>query len=451
MPTIYRPLFHFSPPQGWMNDPNGLVYYKGLWHLFYQHMPTQLQHGPMHWGHAVSRDLARWDNWPIAIYPDELGTIWSGSCAVNERADGTQELVAAYTQGDTERGQIQSIAFSDDEGRTWRKYENNPVLTSERPDFRDPKIFRFEDQWIMAVSGGREAHFYASPNLTDWTLLSTFPSPQGDWIWECPDLLQADGQWILIVSFIVPGASAAQGSRTMYWIGEFDGNTFIPESGPHSLSFGPDDYAAVSWSDAPQNRRIIIGWMSHWNYAGSIPTAAENWRSLMTLPRELSIVDGALRQMPPHELQTLRGDALHFDENGIDFQGATYEVEAEIELNPEQSEVGFRLRTGENEATQVLYNVDKSELVIDRAQSGQSGFHSEFAAVFRAPLEVQDGVLKLRIFVDRCSVEVFAQDGALYGAALIFPSEGSDGIRFIGKGARIRHGAIYPMSTHAAA
>ena len=448
MSTLYRPLFHFSPPQGWMNDPNGLVYFKGWWHLFYQHEPSQLQHGPMHWGHAVSRDLTRWEHWPIAIYPDHLGTIWSGSAAVHSGEAATQ-LVACFTQSDTKLGQIQSLAFSGDEGRTWRSYPQNPVLTSERPDFRDPKIFRHEDQWVMVVSGGHEAHFYASPNLTDWTLLSTFPSPQIGWIWECPDLIEVNGQWILLVSFIVPNGVVAAGSRTHYWIGEFDGTHFVPRTGPHTLSFGPDDYAAVSWSDAPDNRTVIIGWMSHWSYANQTPTQDENWRGAMTLPRELSIEDGSLRQLPPRELLSQRGAAkgISFDENGIAFEGEAYEIEAEIEMaNLEAAEVGFHLRVGQNEVTKVLYHPAQGELSIDRTQSGHSDFHPQFAGSFRAPLVVPEGILKLRIFIDRCSVEVFAQDGALYGAALIFPSASSQGIEFLGRGARIKHGAIYLLT-----
>ena len=436
-----------------MNDPNGLVYYKGLWHLFYQHQPVQLHHGPMHWGHAVSSDLTRWEHWPIAINPDYLGTIWSGSVAVHVRDDGTEGLVAFYTQSETERGQIQSIAFSQDEGKTWQPCDKNPVLDSERPDFRDPKVFRHGDQWIMAISGGHEAHFYGSFNLTDWTLLSTFPTPQERWIWECPDLLQVDGRWILIVSFIVPGGEVAAGSRTQYWIGEFDGTRFTPQSEMHTLSFGPDDYAAVSWSDTPDNRKIIIGWMSHWNYANHTPSHEENWRGAMTLPRELSVKKGTLRQLPPHELSSLRGEAISFQDGNIAFEGEAYEIEAEIDMtNLSQGEVGFHLRISKDEVTKVLYRPAQSEtsqgeLSIDRTRSGQSDFHPQFAGDFRGPLKVENGILKLRIFVDRSSVEVFAQDGILYGAALIFPSAESHSIEFVGEGAQLNLAIFYPYSS----
>ena len=442
---MYRPAFHFSPPQGWLNDPNGLVFYRGLWHLFYQHEPAQLRHGPMHWGHAVSRDLFGWRHWPIALYPDELGTIWSGSAFVDVGAGGAEQLVACFTQAQTARGQMQSLAFSRDEGRTFSTYESNPVLTSERPDFRDPKVFRLGERWILVVAAGNEAQFYASPDLKQWTWLSSFPAPHADWIWECPDLIQVNDAWILIVSFIVPGARVANGSCTRYWIGDFDGTTFSPRSSLLTLSFGPDDYAAVSWSGAPANRRVILGWMSHWNYADATPSAAEGWRGAMTLPRELSLEDGVLHQNPPREWLGWRGDAIALNPGDITFRGECYELEAEWDVaDVAAGEVGLRVRVGASEATSVSYHPASGELVINRARSGQTDFHAEFAGEFRAPLRVENGVLKLRIFVDRCSVEVFAQDGALYGAALIFPAQTSQNIELVGSRRHFKGGTIYP-------
>jgi len=448
MSIRFRPRFHFSPPSGWMNDPNGLVYSQGWWHLFYQHEPHQLKHGPMHWGHAASRDLFNWEARPIAFYPDELGTIWSGSAAQYEQEDGAAPtLVACYTQADTPRGQIQSLAFSRDGGTTWAPSPRNPVLTSQRPDFRDPKIFRHGQEWRMVVSGGHEAHFYASPDLLNWTLLSTFPSPHAGWIWECPDLLEVDGQWVLLVSFIIPDGGVTAGSQTHYWIGDFDGTRFHPHSEMRRLSFGPDDYAAVSWSDAPDARKVLIGWMSQWGYADRLPTEGENWRGAMTLPRELSLVDGVLRQNPPRELRALRGEAIAFDESGLDAHGETFEIEAEIDVsNLRAPEVGFHLRVGPDEATKVLFNVAEGTLTLDRTRAGQSDFHPEFATAFSAPLALQDGIFHLHLFVDRCSVEVFAGEGALYGAALIFPSPQSQGIAFIGEGAHVRRGVFTPLS-----
>ena len=263
---------------------------------------------------------------------------------------------------------------------------------------------------------------------------------------------------MLIVSFIVPNTPSGSPSCTRYYVGDFDGTRFTPRTGPLPLSFGPDDYAAVSWSDAPDARRIVIGWMSHWGYADKIPTASENWRGAMTLPRELSFRDGTLRQNPPVELEGARGKPITFDESGIAWRGEAFELEAEIDLLALQDEeVGLALRVGggkreesggkrdESETTRVVYNVAAGELRIDRTRSGQHDFAEGFDACYSAPLELRGGVLKLRIFVDRCSVEVFAQDGELYGAALIFPSPESQGIELIGHGAKVIRGTLYPM------
>lgn len=443
MQSNFRPIFHFSPPQGWTNDPNGLVWHDGWWHLFYQHMPTETHWGPMHWGHAASRDLTHWEARPIALYPDELGGIFSGSAAVNDDARG--ELVACFTHA-SETSQSQSLAFSRDGGDTWGKYADNPVLTLERPEFRDPKVFRHNGLWLMIVAAGFEAQLYASPDLLDWQLLSTVAAPQRDWVWECPDLFEVDGQWILIASFIRPGSKPASGNGTYYFLGEFDGATFTPHGAPRPLSFGPDDYAAVSWGNAPGDARIIIGWMSHWFYAAATPTESEGWRGAMTLPRELSLRDGNLLQNPPRVLAAQRGEKLSFDDNALSFRGDAYEFEAEIDVSQlTQPQAGFRLRIGDGEATRVFYDAAREELGIDRTQSGQVDFHDGFSGVWKAPLALKNGVLKLHVFVDKCSVEVFAQGGALYGAALIFPSPQSLGIEFFGDGARVVHGAIYPF------
>ena len=223
MPCSYRPVFHFSPARGWMNDPNGLVWHSGRWHLCYQHAPDHVCWDPgMHWGHAVSHDLTHWEHWPIALYPDELGAIFSGSAALREARGEEGELVACFTHAH-QRGQVQSLAFSRDEGKTWTKYEENPVLAIERRDFRDPKIFRYGSEWRMTVAAGFEAQIYASSNLTEWTFLSTFPSPVPNGTWECPDLIEIDGQSILIASLIIPNSLPKDGNNSRYWLGAFDG------------------------------------------------------------------------------------------------------------------------------------------------------------------------------------------------------------------------------------
>ncbi|BCM88346.1 levanase [Abditibacteriota bacterium] len=444
MSSNYRPVYHFSPQRGWINDPNGLVYFNGLWHLFYQHMPSETHWGPMHWGHAVSRDLTHWEHWPIALYPDQMGGIFSGSAAVVSQGDEHSELVACFTHA-SEISQVQSVAFSHDGGLTWEKYEGNPVLTLDRPEFRDPKIFRHGNRWLMVVAAGFEAQIYASSDLLHWTLLSGFPAPKSDWVWECPDLFELDGRWVLIASFIRPGSAVDDGHGSYYWIGDFDGAHFTPETDILPLTFGPDDYAAVSWSNAPDERRVIIGWMSKWAYAATTPTADDGWRGAMTLPRDLSLRGDHLIQNPSPEVFERRGEGVTFDENRIPFEGDAYELEAEIDISKlTQTQVGFRLRVGNGEATRVFYDTIQREMFIDRSQSGHVTFHSAFSGRFHDPLEVEGDVLKLRIFVDRCSIEAFVQDGELYGPMLVFPSLNSQKTEFFGQGARITKGVIYP-------
>ena len=447
MTRSYRPVFHLSPTRGWMNDPNGLVWHNGRWHLFYQHAPDHVCWDPgMHWGHAVSHDLSHWEHWPIALYPDELGAIFSGSAAVREERREEGELVACFTHAH-ERGQIQSLAFSRDEGKTWNKYEGNPVLAIDRRDFRDPKIFRYGPEWRMIIAAGFEAQVYASSNLTEWTFLSTFPSPVPGCTWECPDLIELDGQWILIASLILPNSLPKDGNNSRFWLGNFDGFTFTAESGPHALSLGPDDYAAVSWNNVPDRRKVIIGWMCHWTYANQTPTQDEGWRGVMTMPRVLSVKNGALMQKPPEEFRKRRGEPILITEEGIVFRFQAFEIELEVDLTQlRAAEVGIRFRNDADESVQIIYNHESGEICIDRMLSGKTDFHKDFAGVFRAPLPIENNSLKLSTFVDSCSVEVFAQDGLLYGAALVFPSASWRTIEFIGEGARIEHGTLYPLA-----
>ncbi|MFZ0711245.1 MAG: glycoside hydrolase family 32 protein, partial [Terrimicrobiaceae bacterium] len=439
MPS-YRPVFHFSPARGWMNDPNGLVWHNGRWHLCYQHAPDHVCWDPgMHWGHAVSRDLTHWEHWPIALYPDELGSIFSGSAALREE----RELVACFTHAH-ERGQTQSLAFSQDEGKTWKKYERNPVLTSDRRDFRDPKIFCYGSEWRMVLAAGLDAQIYASSNLTEWKLLSAFPSPIRDCTWECPDLIEIDGQWILMGSLILPNSLPKEGNNTRFWLGDFDGVAFTARSGPHALSLGPDDYAAVSWSNAPERRTVIIGWMSHWTYANQTPTQDEGWRGAMTMPRVLSLSNGVLTQRPPEEFLKMRGQPSLITED-FSFNARAFEIELELDLTQlRAAETGIRFWNDAGEFLQIIYNQETGEIRIDRTQSRNVAFHPDFAGVFRSPLPFQDRRLKLNIFVDHCSIELFAQEGLLYGAALVFPTAAWHKLDLIGDGTAITHGAFYP-------
>ena len=442
MPSQFRPIFHFAPPAGWCNDPNGLIFHADWWHLFYQLTPESLKSGPKYWGHAVSRDLSSWQNRPVALAPDELGTIFSGSAVYDAAND---RMVACFTH-DAPGRQVQSLAFSSDAGLTWRKYDGNPVLTSPRADFRDPKVFRHNSQWIMIVAAAFEAQIYASPDLVNWTLRSTFAAPRPDWIWECPDLIRVGEQWVLSGSMIRPGASTADGNGTFYWIGDFNGEQFIAHSEMRALSFGPDDYAAVSWSGAPDERALIIGWMNHWHYAEATPSAAENWRGAMTLPRELSLVDGALHQNPPPEMGARRGAPIALTSPMTDVSSEAYELEATLDLSQlAEGVAGIRLHFGDDSA-RVFYDAATRELVLDRGEAGATDFHASFVKACRVPLELNDNKLELRIFVDRCSVEVFAQGGLLYGAMLVFPAPGARRVEVFGVGAILKSGAIYPIN-----
>lgn len=432
----FRPIFHFSPIAGWINDPNGLVFHDGLWHLFYQHEPNQTVWGPMHWGHAVSRDLGRWEHLPIALAPDALGAIFSGSAAIVD--DG--RMCACFTYATDEGVQSVALAFSGDGGRTFEKLADNPVLTSERRDFRDPKIFRWNDEWRLIIAAGPDGQIFRSPDLLNWTWLSDVPAPHPSWIWECPDLFPLDGKWVLVASFIVPDVP----HQTHFWLGDFDGNTFSPDSDPHRLSCGPDDYAAVSWNEAPDNRRVLIGWMSAWPYADKTPTASEGWRGAMTLPRELTVSGGVLRQNPPREIEAQRGAALSFNGTRTQVEHEGFEIETEVSLSQTPENAELRVWWGQQWAS-VSYDGATRELVLDRSHAGQTEFHPSFATQFRTPLDVPNGKLKLRVFVDRCSLEVFAQDGAQYGAMLVFPTQGARAVEWTGQGVRLEHGAIYSL------
>ncbi|WP_223068259.1 glycoside hydrolase family 32 protein [Paenibacillus caui] len=461
-----RPQFHFTPAANWMNDPNGLVYYEGEYHLFYQHHPDSCVWGPMHWGHAVSRDLVHWEHLPIALFPDEAGMIFSGCCVVDQDDssglfNGGSGLVALFTLADdgSESGtpfQCQGIAFSKDRGRTWTKYAGNPVLSDENyQDFRDPKVFWHEDSglWVMLLAAGDRIAFYTSPNLREWSFASHFGIGEGshDGVWECPDLfrLSAGGgrsKWIMIVSI---GDSPEAGSKTQYFIGEFDGREFRndrPADEVLWLDDGRDNYAGVSWSDIPDSdgRRIYIGWMNNWKYAKIIP--AESWRGAMTLPRELYLKqekDGLrLVQTPVRELRKLRLSTESRDrfdlKPGADFRLShnrqLLEIEVLFELG-QAAEVGLKLSTGiQGQETKVGYDARSQELFIDRTVSGETKFHPDFACRHSARMNPADGTVQLQIWVDRSSVEVFGDGGKTVMTDQIFPGQPGGDMEFYALG-----------------
>lgn len=470
----FRPIFHFSPPKNWVNDPNGLVYHQGTYHLFYQYNPYSSKWGHMTWAHATSKDFINWENLPIAIPENEQDSmmIFSGSVVVdteNSSGFGTKEnppLVAIYTafnhSKDTlKSGQSQHLAYSNDGGTTWTKYEKNPIIDLKKKDFRDPNVFWHIEskQWVMAVVLPLEFKclFYASKNLKTWNLLSEFAGA-GDrrLIWECPALVElpVDGnakqkKWALLISAAHPD-STSKYVGMQYFVGDFDGKIFKNLNKPSTtlwLEYGKDFYAAIPWNQNPDERKIIYGWMNNWAYADTIPTSP--WRGQMSVPRTIGLKTYAegirLTQLPVKELEKLRKKAYHFDNLLISelgqvlkqIQSHTLEIEIEFEIQ-EAKEFGIKVAQGKAEETIVGYEVDSKQVYIDRRTSGMVNFKNNFASKDNAPLEAEDGKIKLKILLDNCSVEVFANDGRVAITSLIFPSKESKGLSLFAKNGKVK-------------
>ena len=451
----FRPTYHFSPLYGWMNDPNGMVYKDGEYHLFYQHNPYGSKWGNMHWGHAISKDLINWEHRPDAITPDALSTIFSGSAVVdtdNTAGFGSGAIVAIYTQNSDR--QVQSIAYSTDNGRSFTKYENNPVLTSDARDFRDPKVFWHKEtqRWIMLLAVGQEMQIFSSSNLKDWAFESSFGEGQGahGGVWECPDLfeLPVDGtnekKWVLLCN-LNPGGPFG-GSATQYFVGTFNGKEFVNESPSKTkwMDWGKDHYATVTWSDAPDNRRIAIAWMSNWQYANDVPTS--QYRSPNSVPRDLSLftVDGEtyLQSAASPELLKLRdiSKKRSFKVNGtrtikdmIAGNEGAYEIELTIE-NQHADVIGFRLYNDKGEEVDMQYDMKEKKFSMDRRKSGEVGFNENFPMLTWTAIESGKDELKLCLFVDKSSVEAFGDGGRFVMTNQVFPSEPYTHIDFYSKG-----------------
>ena len=449
-----RPAFHITPYVGWMNDPNGMVYKDGEYHLFYQHNPYGSKWGNMNWGHAISKDLINWEHRPDAITPDAFGTIFSGSAVVdhnNTAGFGAGAIIAIYTQnGDR---QVQSIAYSTDNGRTFTKYADNPVLVSEARDFRDPKVFWYEGtkRWIMVLAVGQEMQIFSSPNLKNWTFESSFGKGQGAHgnVWECPDLFELpvegtnEKKWVLLCSL---GDGPFGDSATQYFVGTFNGKEFVNESPSKTkwMDWGKDHYATVTWSDAPDNRRIAIAWMSNWQYANDVPTS--QYRSPNSVPRDLSLftVDGEtyLQSAPSPELLKLRdvSKKRSFKVNGtriikdmIAGNEGAYEIELTIE-NQHADVIGFRLYNDKGEEVDMQYDMKEKKFSMDRRKSGDVGFNENFPMLTWTAIESGKDELKLRLLVDKSSVEAFGDGGRFVMTNQVFPSEPYTHIDFYSKG-----------------
>jgi fructan beta-fructosidase len=456
----HRPQFHFSPPTNWMNDPNGMVYYEGEYHLFYQHYPDSNVWGPMHWGHAVSKDMVRWQHLPIALYPDSLGYIFSGSAVIdykNTAGFGSTDkpaMVAIFTyhlmEGEKAKRndfQTQGIAYSTDKGRTWKKYVGNPVIKNpSKRDFRDPKVFWNEGshQWVMILAVNDHVELYGSANLREWKQLSNFGNDVGahGGVWECPDLFEmqiagtGEKKWVMLVN-INPGAYNG-GSGTQYFIGRFDGKNFQADSKEtHWLDYGKDNYAGVTWNNIPEKngRRLFLGWMSNWQYATVVPTTV--WRSATTVPRQLSLVntEKGLRvaSNPVVELESLReGVALEIpvllnstDSVSKEMELPKKEVEMNIEIERESVDKSFEMELSNTKGERLLIGLQAggNQFYIDRTKSGIDHFSTDFAGRHYGPRSSTSKNIQLKLLLDASSIELFADDGSIVMTEIFFATE----------------------------
>lgn len=477
----YRPQYHFSPTEKWMNDPNGMVYFDGEYHLFYQYHPESTVWGPMHWGHAVSKNMLHWEHLPVALYPDDLGTIFSGSAVADvENTSGFGEddktpLVAIFTHHDAEKEktdagdhQVQSLAYSTDKGRTWTKYAGNPVLPNAEKirDYRDPKVIWDEarNQWLMVLAAKDRLRFYASKNLKDWTYLSDFGNEYGDraGVWECPDIfpLRVEGsdaiKYVLILS-LNPGAPNG-GSGTQYFVGDWNGKEFIIDPAFEKdiqngkgvwMDYGRDNYAGVTWSniDPRKGRRLFLGWMSNWDYAREVPI--ETWRGAMTIPRTLTLHKTAagyrLQNRPVREVEYLAKASHSLPKKTF---ANSYLLTGEVPFKVVQSriqftidrskttaqEFGLRIFNKAGEEYRVGYDAKTKRFFSDRTESGDLGFSDKFAAekhnteMLTAGQETSENadLIKFDILLDRASAETFINDGSIAVTDIFFPNEEYD-------------------------
>jgi fructan beta-fructosidase len=427
------PRVHFIPPAGWMNDPNGLVFFEGEWHLFYQYLPPGA--AKKHWGHAVSRDLVHWEHLPVALYPDAHGEIFSGSAVVDAHDssgffDGGSGIVAIFTyhRSDTEP-QSQGIAYSRDRGRTWTMYEGNPVLAGPEIDFRDPKVFWHEPSraWVMILAAGNRAEIYRSADLKSWTFASVFGEGRmkEKVCWECPDLFPLrDGNgreiWILLVSFVDRGnlTGTVDVCTTDYFTGDFDGQRFTERPGTRQrrLTHGPDDYAAVTFSDAPGERRILLGWLNNWVYA--------YYTGQMTLPRELRWENGAIVQLPGPEVEKAAAwPRFEMVENApVEFEGP-----GEVRVPAHTASWRLEATQGGTPVFSLTRDAARGRWIFQRGMGAfpsawtniRENIEKNFTAALEAAIDSAPAVT--RVMVDSCSVEVFGDGGRAWFSAQVFP------------------------------
>lgn len=473
--ALYRPNFHFTPATGWMNDPNGMFFYNGYYHLYFQHYPDGTTWGPMHWGHAISTDLFNWKEQPIALYPDDLGYIFSGSAVVDHEntsgfgADGKTPIVAIFTSHDPKKektGEIdvenQSIAYSLDEGLTWTKYKDNPVLKNPGArDFRDPKVSwdAKGKRWTMVLAAGQEIQFYISKDLKSWEKLTSFGEGIGnhDGVWECPDFFQlpiigsSEKKWVLLVS-INPGGPNT-GSATQYFVGDFDGSNFILDESfkqemgkEHSfwVDYGRDDYAGVTFSNIENKDggKLFMGWMSNWLYANEVPT--EKWRSAMTIARTLELTKGEntfrlvanpvpeLNEFASEKLKNsdvlLEGKTLLTTSKAIDFTRAQINFKVEDLVDGVYT---FELSNSEGDSLRFGYDATKGNYFVDRNKAGITDFSNKFSdRIAVAPRIASQNDWTGTIVIDKTSIELFNDDGQTVMTEIFFPKAPFDSLYF---------------------
>ncbi len=484
----YRPQIHFSPEQKWMNDPNGMVYYEGEYHLFYQYYPENINWGPMHWGHAVSKDLIHWEQLPIALYPDKLGYIFSGSAVIDWKnksglgKDGIPPMIAIFTYHNSEREkqgkqdfQTQGLAYSLDKGRTWTKYAKNPVLANPGVrDFRDPKVIwsDINQKWYMILAVADHVNIYSSSTLLTWNFESEFGKEIGSHkgVWECPDLfpMKIEGsnktKWVMFVS-VNPGAPNG-GSGTQYFVGDFDGHEFKSDSQKTKwIDYGTDNYAGVSWSDIPEKdgRRIYMGWMNNWQYAGLVPTT--NWRGATTIPRSLELIENhneyLLKSHPVVELNDLKTNEKNLGKTTIkDLFEIVEKQQLPIEIDlsfdtKDKTKFDFAERFGiilsnkKNEKVVIGYDNLNKAFFIDRTKNGWDNPSHDFAQISYAPYINSDDNLEIRLIIDKSSVELFAKDGLVVMTDQFFPSEDFDTVSLFSEHGKVEltEGKIFKLSS----
>ena len=439
IPEKYRPSYHHAPERGWMNDPNGLFFKDGVWHLYYQYNPYGSMWGNMHWAHSTSTDLVHWQQQPVALAPDAWGTMFSGSCVVdhnNTAGFGKDAIISMYTSsrptpfgGDV---QAQCIAYSNDGGKTFTKYVGNPVITDEKKDFRDPHVFWNEEAgfWNMILAAGQEMQIYSSANLKDWKYESSFGHEYGNHggVWECPDLMKMkvrgtdQEKWMLICN-INPGGPFG-GSATQYFIGQFDGHKFTCEDEPSEtkwMDYGKDHYATVTFDNAPEGRRCAIAWMSNWQYANQVPTM--QFRSANSIVRDLGLFEyngeTYCSVTPAREMDSIRGQRISHP---------TETCEIVVSL---KGDAQLTLRNSKDEKVVITYDEAEQTIDFDRRRSGDVSFSDAFPCSVSSPTYGE--VKTLRIFIDRCSIEIFDGDGKFSLTNLVFPSEAYNKIAVKGK------------------